>query len=114
MEKEMVYNKLVRDKIPQIIAGSGKTPVVRTASADEARKLLHAKLVEELEEFIAAPSEEELADMLEVIEAMAHEHQLEMNRVQEKKARKQKSRGGFRDRVVLLKVIEKSAGMKEE
>lgn len=107
MDKEIVYNKLVRDKIPEIILSNGKTPVLRTATVEEVGKLLHLKLVEELEEFHDSPNEEELADLLEVIEAMAREYRLDMDKVMEAKAKKKDSRGGFQHRIVLVKVVDK-------
>ena len=66
-----VYNKLVRDKIPDIITASGKHPVTRVLSNEEYLAELDKKLIEEGNEYQADKSLEELADMLEVIYAIA-------------------------------------------
>ena len=73
-----IYNKLVRDRIPEIIKGAGKTPTSRAAAADEIRRLLEGKLQEELDELCesGANRPEELADILEVVLALAAEEGL--------------------------------------
>ena len=67
----VIHRKLVRDKIPQIIEGSGKTCVTRSLSDAEYLAALDAKLQEELNEYQADKSMEELADLLEVMMAVA-------------------------------------------
>ena len=69
--KERVYNKLVRDNIPDIIA-AGETPVIRTLEDGEFLRCLEGKLREEVEEFLRRKILNELGDILEVLEAMAH------------------------------------------
>ena len=69
----MSYNKLVRDKIPEIIKQNGEEPITRILSKDEYKKELEKKLLEECKEAIEANDEgriEELADLLEVIIAL--------------------------------------------
>ena len=61
---EKIYNKLVRDKIPQIVQQDNKVPYTHVATQQEVKPLLLQKLIEELEEFKATPNEEELADIL--------------------------------------------------
>ena len=72
---EKIYNKLVRDKIPEIIENDGETPVVRVLNDNEYKKELEKKLKEEYEEVLLAKDKkerlEELADMLEVIRMIA-------------------------------------------
>jgi len=63
----MTCNKAIRDKIPEIIKGSGKECSVKTLSDDEFLKELEKKLVEELNEYQESGGVEELADILEVI-----------------------------------------------
>ena len=67
----MIYNKLVRDKIPEIIAKSGKKAKVRTLQGEELKRALKCKLVEEANELLYADTEEEIieeiADVLEVL-----------------------------------------------
>lgn len=70
--KERVYNKLVRDNIPDIIRESGETPVIRTLEDEEFRECLGCKLREEVEEFLEESSLDELSDILEVLEALAN------------------------------------------
>jgi predicted house-cleaning noncanonical NTP pyrophosphatase (MazG superfamily) len=70
-------SKLIRDKIPAIIRGKGSTPITRIADRDEYREALFDKLTEEAGELREADSEhapEELADMLEVVLALAADH----------------------------------------
>ena len=62
--------KLVRDKIPQIIIADGRTPIVRTLSDEEYLSELDRKLNEEVAEYQADKSLEEMADVLEVLLAI--------------------------------------------
>jgi len=69
---EIIYNKLVRDKLPEIIRQHGKTPVLRkVANQDELAQLLVAKLEEEVAEYRESGNPEGLADILEVIRALS-------------------------------------------
>ena len=95
----MRYDKLVRDNIPDIIRKSGREPAVRTASSEEYLKKLESKLEEEIREFIENPSEEEMADILEVLTALANAHGLSWEAIEEKKKIKREERGGFEKRL---------------
>ena len=66
------YNKLVRDRIPEIIASDGKTCTVEVLSDSRCLQMLDAKLTEELEEYQESRSLEELADLLEVLRAVGN------------------------------------------
>lgn len=103
---EKVYNKLVRDKIPQVIEQANSVPFTHVATEEEVKPLLLHKLIEELEEFKATPNEEELADILEVIDGIAHAFNLDMDKVLTVKADKLEKRGGFKERIILEKVID--------
>ena len=105
---ERVYNKLVRDKIPDIIIGKGETPVIRTLSQDEYKKELEKKLYEEYKEVIEATSAErieELADMLEVIRALAKLEDKSLDDVISVANNKKEKRGAFEEKIFLEKVI---------
>ncbi|AET69798.1 hypothetical protein Desor_4373 [Desulfosporosinus orientis DSM 765] len=69
-EKIKVYNKLIRDKIPQIIEDSGKKAMIEKVSGPEYLDLLNAKLGEELQEYLDSQKVEELADLVEVVYAI--------------------------------------------
>ncbi|WP_025027470.1 nucleoside triphosphate pyrophosphohydrolase [Caldalkalibacillus mannanilyticus] len=103
---EQVYNKLVRDKIPEMIKKANKEPITYIATEQEVKERLYAKLVEELEEFKSTPTPEELADILEVIDGIATVFNIDMDNVQSVKATKYAERGGFKERIVLDKVID--------
>jgi predicted house-cleaning noncanonical NTP pyrophosphatase (MazG superfamily) len=97
--------KLVRDKIPDVIRASGRTPHVRTLSTAEYRAALLDKLREEVAELIAAATRsaviEEAADVLEVLTAIAIEHSATLDSIVEVARRKRAERGGFDMRLYL-------------
>ena len=96
------YQKLVRDRIPQIIRNGGDIPVTRILDDEEYLTCLENKLDEEVSEFHRDNNVEELADILEVVYALAEADgysREELNRIcNEKRA----ERGGFHDRVFLV------------
>ncbi|GAA1548983.1 nucleoside triphosphate pyrophosphohydrolase [Actinomadura kijaniata] len=93
--------KLVRDRIPEIIRASGATPDARVAAEDEYATLLRAKLHEEVAEYTAENDPAELADILEVLHALAALHDLTPEELEALRAAKASERGGFQARVVL-------------
>ncbi|MDN4604880.1 nucleoside triphosphate pyrophosphohydrolase [Paenibacillus sp. F6_3S_P_1C] len=104
------YNKLVRDKIPHIITFSGKGCRTRILDPEEYKKELRTKLQEESDEYMSAGSDqealEELADMLEVIRALAEVHGANAAQLDKLRADKAETRGGFQERVYLIDVDE--------
>lgn len=93
------YNKLVRDRIPELLDGKGVPYEQRTASPEEYKTELIKKLVEEAAEFSEAGSPEELADVLEVIDALKT---LPIyTSVDELQIKKRTERGGFSKRIIL-------------
>lgn len=93
--------KLVRDLIPQIIKRSGRTPIHYQVKGAEFREFVKKKLVEEVHEFLEAESEEELADVLEVIEAIYDAFNFKKADVQVVKEKKNSERGGFKEGIIL-------------
>lgn len=106
-EEEKIYNKLVRDRIPELVREEGKIPLWRTAGEEEYRLLLREKLWEEVREFVHTGKEEELADILEVVRALAERQGVGMEELTALAAEKRRQRGGFKRRIVLEKVMEK-------
>ena len=96
--------KLVRDRIPEIIRADGREPDVRTLDDAEYLHELHVKLHEEADELAAASGDqvaEELADVLEVVQAIARANGVDMGQVGRVADRKRSDRGGFNDRAYL-------------
>jgi predicted house-cleaning noncanonical NTP pyrophosphatase (MazG superfamily) len=93
--------KLVRDRIPQIMQDAGKDPETRVASQEEHAALLHAKLYEEAGEYVASGDPSELADLLEVIHALAALHDLTPTELEQQRSAKVETRGAFTHRLVL-------------
>lgn len=104
MKKKIVYNKLVRDKIPEIIEASGKTCQTEILSDEEYLQMLDKKLDEELAEYHQGQNIEELADLLEVLYATAKVRGYSIEELEQVRIKKQKARGGF-DKKILLKTV---------
>jgi len=100
----VIHEKLVRDRIPEIIEKSGKACVTRTLPDAEYLAALDAKLQEELNEYLADKSMEELADLLEVMMAAAEARGHTFAEVEALRREKAEQRGGFRDRIWLESV----------
>ena len=95
--------KLVRDRIPEIVRANGEEPITYRAEPDEYRLRLREKLAEEVGEFLAADDEnaiEELADVLEVVYALAADLGADKAQVERVRADKASQRGGFAERIV--------------
>lgn len=95
--------KLIRDRVPQIIRAQGDEPIVRIADHGEYRELLRAKLVEEAHEVATADDvhvPEELADVLEVVLALAADLGLDAGGLDRLRAAKTVERGSFTKRIV--------------
>lgn len=106
---DKIYNKLVRDKIPDIIKGNGEDPVIKVLNEDEYKKELEKKLYEEYNEVLSASGQdrlEELADMLEVIAALAKIEGKTLEDVSLIAHQKVLKRGSFNNRIYLEKVID--------
>ncbi len=95
----MTMGKLVRDKIPEIIEADGKVPVTRILSDEEYLRELDTKLNEEVAEYQADKSIEEMADVLEVLFAICEARGYSIEQLMEVKQKKQDKRGGFKNRI---------------
>lgn len=108
---ERIYNKLVRDNIPDIIKAKGETPIIRILE-DEAYKCeLEKKLYEEYNEVLESSGDariEELADMLEIIRALAKLENKSLQDIINIADDKNTKRGAFEEKIFLKKVIEKA------
>ena len=91
--------KLVRDRIPEIIRADGKTPIIRIMDDEEYVKELDRKLCEEVEEYRADGSIEEMADILEVLQTVCIARGYTLRQLEEVRRKKAEERGGFNKRI---------------
>lgn len=102
------YNKLVRDKIPEIIKRNGQ--LCKSKKLDQAAyyRELRTKFKEELNEYLNTENDqeamEELSDVLEVIHALSEIHGKGFEDVEEVRQKKFNERGGFNERIYLITV----------
>ncbi|MBT2728568.1 nucleoside triphosphate pyrophosphohydrolase [Bacillus sp. ISL-75] len=103
-----IYNKLVRDRIPELIESTGKQFSTRTLDIQEYIKELKNKSKEELDEYLNAENDkdsiEELADLLEIIHALAECHGITFEELEVVRQKKAEKRGGFKEKIFLIKV----------
>jgi predicted house-cleaning noncanonical NTP pyrophosphatase (MazG superfamily) len=100
----VAHHKLVRDQIPEIIAAAGRQPVTRVLDQAGYQAALRTKLLKEAHEAQAAPDGQlasELADVLEVLQALAAAHNMSWEDVVSEAGRKRAERGGFGKRIFL-------------
>ncbi len=109
--------KLVRDRIPEIIRATGGNPSTEVLSPDAYTSSLDEKLREEVQEFLDADVThrlEELADVLEVMHALAQNHGFGWEAVEEFRREKAERRGGFGGRLFLLDDLTEASGTEVE
>ena len=95
------YDKLVRDRIPEIIEANGQDCTVRTLSAQEYAERLDQKLAEELAEYQESGALEELVDLMELVRAIAHHRGTTWEAFEQLLTSKRENRGGFEKRLLL-------------
>ena len=101
------YNKLVRDRIPEIIESSGEQCKTKTLSGEEYLTMLDIKLNEEIAEYQQDKNIEELADVLEVIRAITAARGYTWEELETIRAKKEETRGGFSKKLFLIETMEK-------
>ena len=99
-----VYNKLVRDRIPEIIEADGKKCKIENLSDGDYLKIIDEKLDEELAEYHKEQNIEELADLVEVIYAAAEARGYSVEELEKVRIDKAEKRGAFRKRILLREV----------
>jgi predicted house-cleaning noncanonical NTP pyrophosphatase (MazG superfamily) len=100
------YNKLVRDRIPEIIENSGKTCVCETLLDEQYIEMLNKKLQEEVTEYLESGTVEELADIAEVMHAILDYKGIPLEAFQHVRIEKLQKRGGFKKKILLKEVAE--------
>ena len=102
-----IYNKLVRDKIPEICRNDNEIPTTRILNDQEYLKELNNKLQEELKEYLQSGEVEELADLEEVLRAILDVKKISYDEFEKIRNAKVEKRGAFKERIYLENVKEK-------
>ena len=105
---EQIYNKLVRDRIPEIIKNNGEEPIIEILNDKEYKNELEKKLYEEYLEVIESKGEsrlEELADMISVIASLAKLENKDLSDIINISTKKDEKRGSFDKKIYLKKVL---------
>ena len=105
MKKEIIYNKLIRDNILEIISNNNQKSSYHIATDEEYKNKLLEKLQEEVYEFITDKNEEELADIFEVIEHIITAFNFNKEKILEIKEKKAEKNGKFIKKIILEKVF---------
>lgn len=102
------HNKLVRDRIPEIIENTGKSFKTKILSDERYKAELKRKLNEEVAEYQETANDsdalEELADILELMHALAHSHGVSIEKVEQIRKEKAEKRGAFNEKIFLIEV----------
>jgi len=117
MKKVVKYNKLIRDRIPEIIKAAGWKPKVRTLRKSEFLNAVKRKIREEAKELIRANSEkgivDEVVDIQELLDVLATEIKLPKPKIKKLQTAKRKKRGGFKKRLFLIEEEKKKLTCKK-
>ncbi|WP_085524500.1 nucleoside triphosphate pyrophosphohydrolase [Tuberibacillus sp. Marseille-P3662] len=102
------YNKLIRDRIPEIIINNGNTCLTTTLNERGYQAELQKKLKEEVQEYLESVNHgealEELADIMEVVQALSYVHNADPDKLETVRIGKALKYGGFEDKVFLVDV----------
>lgn len=98
-----VYDKLVRDRIPEIIEASGSKCEIEVVNDEVALEYLYKKLNEEVEELLTDKNLDEIADVMEVLFAIGKKYGYSEDDVLDRRSEKKNTRGGFENNLVLKK-----------
>lgn len=109
-----IYNKLVRDKIIQKIQQKGHNATYSILDDKQYFEELDKKLIEEVNEFIEAHNEEEMADIIEVIETIIKQRGMSLEQIEKIKEEKRQKSGSFNDKIFLISVEEKDKDISQE
>ncbi len=96
-----IYNKLVRDKIPDIIKAEGKSVKIKKLNNEEYRIELNKKLQEEVQEYLEDNNVEELADIVEVVYGILNSMDVTIQDFENVRKSKVAKRGAFKDKIFL-------------
>jgi len=103
------YNKLIRDKIPEIIKKNGANPKIFVLDEEQFKNALKEKLVEESKELLEAKTDDkilnELSDVLQLVESIALNNDTTLAKVEKQKEKKKVERGGF-DKKLFLEYVD--------
>ena len=106
MNKPVYFNKLVRDKIPEIISKNGSNPTIKVLNGEEYKIAIFEKLKEECAEVISAENKEhlteELADLFEVIHSIIKNQDITFEEIEKVRLSKKEKRGGFDEKIFLI------------
>lgn len=103
--KSIKFDKLIRDKIPEIIEANGSKAVIEVLDSENFQKYLNIKLAEELKEYQESGSTEELADLVEVVYALLDYKNISLEQFEAIRTSKNIERGAFKNRLLLKEVI---------
>lgn len=98
------FNKLVRDRIPEIIASNGETAITKVLTREQFKTSINKKLVEEVQEFLSSGSVEELVDIFQVILAILEEQGIPFEEFDAMRKQKAFANGEFKKKVFLIRV----------
>ncbi|MFS8120213.1 MAG: phosphoribosyl-ATP pyrophosphohydrolase [Microcoleus sp.] len=104
---KIIYNKLVRDKIPEIIKADDHVPTTRILTLEEYKLALLHKLIEEAKELLDDPGLSERADVQEVLREVDATFNMSPEDIERVRAEKAEKRGSFKERIFLEYVEEK-------